>query len=127
MARIIPTELTAALACCGLCLCVAGGGLAQICGRLAAAFLVLGVLCLCNFTSHLRHTDPAFGGGDLKALPTLALFGDPAAVLGGMLACSLFTACAGIGCALACRTLRGVHVPLAPGMLVCLLVTTLGT
>lgn len=125
-ARIIPTELAAALVCCGLCLCAADGGLATLCVRLAAAFLVLGVLCLCNLASRLRHAESAFGGGDLKALPVLALFDDAAAVLSGMLACSLFTACTGAGFALARRKLRGTHVPLAPGMLVCLFTTTLG-
>ena len=127
MARIIPTELAVALACCGLCLCMANGGLAVLCGRLAAALFVLGILCLCNLASRLRHAQPAFGGGDLKTLPPLALFGGVEALLAGMLACSLITACVGTSFALARRKLRGTHVPLAPGMLVCLFVTTLGT
>ncbi len=127
MARIIPTELAVALACCGLCLCMADGGLATMCGRLAAALFVLGMLCLCNLVSRLHHAQSAFGGGDLKTLPALALFGGVEALLAGMLACSLITACVGVGFALARRRLRGTHVPLAPGMLVCLLVITLGT
>ena len=127
MARIIPTELAVAIACCGLCLCMANGGLAVLCGRLAAALFVLGILCLCNLASRLRHAQPAFGGGDLKTLPPLALFGGVEALLAGMLACSLITACVGTGFALARRKLRGTHIPLAPGMLVCLFVTTLST
>jgi Flp pilus assembly protein protease CpaA len=126
-ARIIPTEATLVLVCCGVCLCMAQEGPPLLLERALLAAPLLGALCLCNFTSCRRSAAPAFGGGDLKTLPALALFGNAAALLDGVLACSLFTACAGLGLALARRRLRGVHVPLAPGMLVCLCTTTLGS
>ncbi len=126
MARIIPIGASLALVCCGVCLCTVQGGPPLLLERALLAAPLLGVLCLCNLASRLQKAAPAFGGGDLKTLPALALFGDVAALLGGVLACSLFTACAGVGLALARRKLRGVCVPLAPGMLVCLCTATLG-
>ncbi len=127
LARVIPVELSLALAVCGVCLCLAQGGASLLLARAAALVLVGGLLLACNAAARLRGRDAAFGGGDTKTLPVLALFGNAEALLGGLFACSLFTACAGLGFALARRRLRGVHVPLAPGILVCLAVATLGT
>ena len=125
LARVIPTELAAVLACCGTILCLAEGGAPLLLARAPLAALVAGFLLACNLASRLRGQEDAFGGGDLKAMPALALFGGMPAFLDGVLACSLFTACAGLVLALGRRKLRGVHVPLAPGMLVCLAATTL--
>jgi hypothetical protein len=54
-ARIIPTEATLVLVCCGVCLCMAQEGPPLLLERALLAAPLLGALCLCNFTS--RH-DP---------------------------------------------------------------------